>query len=243
VKFCNANPKGDFSGPIDKFKKNEIRKRMKRKISIILSLVAASFLCTVNPAHATQFGFYNISANDVGDAAIGEAQLWVDVTDATDAIGGKVLFTFGNTGPAASSICDVYFDDGSLLGIAIIYNNPGVSFTEGAKPGDLPSGDNASPPFIATAGFTADSDPEVEANGVSPGESLGILFDLQGNQTFADVLSELYSLELRIGIHVQGFESGGSGSFVNSVPDASIMFLLGPSLLALALFSRKKSRK
>ena len=222
-------------------------KGMKRKISIFILLVGAIFLCTVIQAHALQFGFYNISANILGDAAIGEAQLYVDVTDPGV---GQVLFTFGNTGTEASSIADVYFDDGSLLGIASLIDaddgvggDAGVDFTQDAKPGDLPSGNNAFPHFIATAGFTADSDSPVQPNGVNPGESLGILFNLQDSKNFANVLSELSDRTLRIGIHVQGFASGGSESFVNTVPDASIMFLLGTSLIALGFFSRKKLRK
>ena len=218
---------------------------MKIKISIVLLLVGAFFLCTVMPAHALRLGFYNISANIVGDAAIGEAQLWVDVTDAGYDNGVyQVLFTFGNTGSMASSICDVYFDDGSLLGIASIDNSdPGVAFSQLASPGNLPSANSINPPFVTTAGFLADSDPPVQPMGVNPGESLGIFFDLQGTQTFADVLAELSDGRLRIGIHVQGFESGGSESFVNSVPDASIMLLLGPSLILLGLFSRKKFKQ
>ncbi len=79
-------------------------------------------------AHAVPFSFSNISANIVGDAAIGEAQLTVEVTDAGN---GQVSFLFDNAGPLASSITDVYFDDGSLLGIASIVNDPGlVEFTQ-----------------------------------------------------------------------------------------------------------------
>jgi hypothetical protein len=226
-----------------------MREKMKRKISISL-LVGALFLCSVMPAHALKFGFNAITANNVGDVTIGEAQLWVEVTDAEYYFDSEnnqvnqVLFTFGNDGPEASSICDVYFDDGSLLGIADIYNyTAGVSFTEGSSPGNLPSGNNALPPFEATAGFMADSDPPVQPMGVNPGESLGIIFDLQGTQTFADVLAELSDGRLRIGIHVQGFESDGSESFVNNVPDANIMLLLGPSLILLGLFSRKKFKQ
>src|SRR5690606_237384 len=34
----------------------------------------------------------------------------------------QVDFTFRNSGPLASSIADIYFDDGSLLGIAQIFS-------------------------------------------------------------------------------------------------------------------------
>ena len=57
-------------------------------------------------------------------------------------------------------------------------------------------------PFVTTLGFSADSDPPVQSLGVNPGESLGIIFDLQPGGTFADVVGELASGALRIGIHV-----------------------------------------
>ena len=57
-----------------------------------------------------------------------------------------------------------------------------------------------------------------QPNGVNPGESLGIVFDLIGGQAFADTIAALADGGLRIGIHVQGFEDGGSESFVNNGP-------------------------
>jgi hypothetical protein len=183
----------------------------------LCAIVGSAFATT--DANAVTYGFDNISANSVADAGIGEAQLFVDVTDAG---GGQVSFNFYNTGPSASSIADVYFEDGSLLALSSLIDadegvggDAGVDFSPLASPGNLPSANSASPPFVTTAGFSADSDPPVQPNGVNPGESLIVLFTLQGGQTFGDVTSELATAALRIGIHVQGFESGGSESFVN----------------------------
>ena len=90
-----------------------------RKGTKVLLWALAFALLIPFQANAALYSFYNITNNDAGDAAIGEAQLSVDVTDNG---GNQVLFTFLNSGPEASSITDVYFDDnsGQLLSIASI---------------------------------------------------------------------------------------------------------------------------
>lgn len=197
----------------------------------------AGILMQAAPASAVLIGFDCLTNNLAGDCTIGEAQLFVDVTDAG---GGQVSFYFTNTGPAASSITDVYFDDGSLLGIATINQAVGVSFAQGASPPNLPGGEEADPDFETTAGFLADSDPPVQPNGVNPGEWLEIVFNLVGGGTFADVLSELTDGTLRIGIHVQGYGSGGSESLINvPAPEPGTLALVGLGMAAIA--SRRRS--
>jgi hypothetical protein len=185
------------------------------------------------------YGFFNITANSVADAAIGEAQLSVTVSDPG---AGQVLFRFDNSGPAASSITDVYFDDGTLLGIASLSDSgAGVAFSTGSSPPNLPGGNSMSEPFETTAGFSADSDPPVQPKGVNPGEWLEVLFDLLPGMSFGDVIDALEQGAgdggLRIGIHVQGFASGGSESFVNTpmipLPPALLLGLSGLSGLGL----------
>jgi len=202
-------------------------------------LIGASALWSVS-ASAVSLGFFCITGNVAGDCTIGEAQLSVDVTDAGP---GQVLFTFDNIGADASSIADVYFDDGTLLGIASIDDSdPGVSFAAPASPGNLPGANNASPPFVTTTGFSADSNPPVQPNGVNPGKTLSITFNLQGG-TFADVLTDLTDGSLRIGIHVQGYDTGGSESFVNNpVPVPAAFWLFGSGLLGLAGIARRRSK-
>jgi hypothetical protein len=140
-----------------------------------------------------------------------------------------------------SSITDVYFDGGLLLGTAEIINGgPGVSFSNHVVPGDLPGGNSIEPPFETTAGFSADSDTPVQPMGVNPGESVGILFNLKDEQTFADVLAEIYQGSedplagdsLRIGLHLQSIgPEGGSDSFIMTpVPGAVSLGLFGLSV-------------
>jgi hypothetical protein len=204
-------------------------------------LVLAFSLCLATPATAVTLGFDCITNNLAGDCAIGEAQMTVDVTDPG---GGLILFTFRNAGPGASSITDVYWDDGALLAIHSITNTPGlVEFSSPATPGNLPGGNDASPPFEVSAGFSADSDPPVQPRGVNPGEMLGVTFTLINGQTFADAIADLTDGSVRVGIHVQGFASGGSESLVNlPVPEPGTLALVAGGVLAFAL-RRRSSRR
>src|SRR5512139_3031155 len=68
-------------------------------------------------AASTTYGFYGITSNDPSGGAVadGEANLSVEVIDLG---GNQVQFKFFND--STSSLTDVYFDDGTLLGIASI---------------------------------------------------------------------------------------------------------------------------
>ena len=133
----------------------------KRAVLVLLA-VAAVLLLMPLAAQATLYGFSQITNNGSPATA---SQYWVDVT----ASGAQVKFHFTNSGPISSSITDIYFDDGSLLGIASVINGPGVDFSQGACPGNLPGGNLAVPAFATTAGFSADSNPPRQPNGVNPG--------------------------------------------------------------------------
>ena len=61
---------------------------------------------------------------------------------------------------------------------------------------------------------------------------------LQLGGTYADVLSELASGALRIGIHVQGFASTGSESLINT-PEPGTALLLALGLGGLAAGRRR----
>ncbi len=225
--------------------------RTAKRLMSFLSLVLVSVFILSTEAQAVMFGFENISNNDVLDAATGEAQLSVDVTDPGS---NNVLFTFSNVGPLASSITDIYFDDGPLLGIASIDNSdPGVSFLQLASPPELPGANTVVPPFVTTVGFLADSDAPPVANGVNPGETVGIVFDI-GSKTFADVINAInvgfdpsnytgsgihdgwIEPSLRIGIHVQGFDGGGSEGFIMTpIPASVVLGMLGLGVAGLKL--------
>lgn len=213
-----------------------------------LKAITAAALISIGTAWVANAGVYSfgaITANGVGSPGIGESQMTVVVTDGG---GGLVNFEFVNAGPLASSITDVYFDDDAsvLNSITGLIGGAGVNFSIGAAPANLPSGN----PMGFFAGFSADSDsPTIPLNGVNPGESLDVLFDLVAPMSFGDVITALDLGTLRIGIHVQAFDNKASESFINCdsaglcptpVPEPGPLGLLGIGFVALYIARRRR---
>ncbi len=212
---------------------------VRRGRQVILGIVLGIGFCFMfaGSVQAVIIPVYGITNNNPADVAIGEDQLFIDVTNG----GPDVTFTFYNVGATMCTITDVYFDDGTLLEITGLIDSdegtggdPLVDFTQHATPGDLPGGGSMPDPFETSIGFSADSDPAVPKWGVSPGEFLAVEFSLTGGD-INHVLQELLDTTLRIGFHVQNFNgSGGSESFVNQpVPEPATMALLGLGVLML----------
>lgn len=205
-------------------------------------------------AASSTYSFTGVTNTNSTNTNLGKGSLFVEVIDlgfSSQNNANQVAFKFTNT--SASSLTDVYFDDGALLGIASISGSGnGVDFSQGAAPPEMPGRNNLTPAFNTTAGFSADSNSPASPNGVTSGEWLTFIFDLQSTKTYSSVLSALAlpnnggTGDLRIGVHVQSFPSnGGSESFVNvasPVPEAQTvaMMLAGLGLVGPIGVRRRK---
>jgi hypothetical protein len=171
--------------------------------------------------------FFCISNNSAINAAAGEAQLQVEAIP----VGTQAMFQITNAGSVEMVVTGVYFADGTLLGLATLNGSAGVIYQQGGSPPNLPGGNMISPPFVATAAFTATAASPAPHNGIAPGQWLQVAFDLLPGLTFLDVEAALASGDLRIGLHVQGFADGGSESFVNvPAPGAALVPVMGMAL-------------
>lgn len=208
---------------------------------VLAAGVAVGSLMAASSAQAVAISFTKITNNGNTDVS---SQLAADVTDAG---GGQVAFKFTNAVGVASSITDIYFDDNStavLLSLVGIANSAGVSFSAGASPPNLPGG----APFSFDADFASDSDSPTTSNGVNAaGEFVTLTFNLVGGKTFADVLAELGSGELELGLHVQAIApQGGSDSYISTgtpptnVPEPATLGLFGAGLLGLGLLRQRR---
>jgi len=237
--------------------------RINKRYMDLVSLVFVFVVILSTAARAELYGFAPISNNSTISGQMA-AQLSLEVTDYGS---GQVLFTFYNDGPSSSiydipspiesSITDVYFDDGALVTLAEIFDvdsvipypvYPGVDFEQFASPPDLPGGNTLLPPFEVSAGFLADSEKPIAANGVNPGEALGILFTFATGKTFDDVITGIElgftnpipepDLSLRIALRIQSYGEDNEfsdGFILTPVPGAVVLGILGLGVAGIKL--------
>jgi hypothetical protein len=216
--------------------------------------------------------------NDNNSGVAGTVASYLSVDVVAGPTEGTVDFIFSNFSDQASAvdaavigtpvITEIYFEDGTLLNLATIFDvdfdatYTGLDFEPPPTPAKLPGFNK----FWTTAQFSVDADngnetPDGNANGIGPGESLTLRYTLQNNLGFADVISaiglgfdatEYYEStplpritqvegDLRIGIHVRGVGEGSNfseGFLLTPVPGAVLLGMLGLSVAGLMLRKR-----
>lgn len=204
-----------------------------RKYILYFTLAVSCVLFSSAVAGPT-YSFTGITNNNAGDIVIGEAQMSVEVTKPfTNS--EQTLFTFRNIGTEASYIADVLFFDGVLLKplaslvdadetVGGLVGDVGVDFSEGSN-----QSKNFDSKFNLVSGFSVVGDASFDGsqNGIHPGESLGVLFDLTAGSTYFDVINGLNDGTITIGIKVQGFDSGSSDRFTTTTIPSPGSIVLG----------------
>jgi hypothetical protein len=211
-----------------------------------LAVVAFVFLVTIFPAHICQAVVYpfEIFTDNGGYYDNPGWDLYVDVWNG----GSQANFTFYNNSSFDCSIAQIYFDDGTILGIDEVINSidpgpPKVTYTSfnntGPSPGNLPGANLLVPPFVADREFSIGAVSPPPWKGVNNGDILNewVTISFQLSADLATLLSELNDGTLRVGLHVINLPDGSSESAV-LVPEPATVLLLG--LGALTLLRRRR---
>ncbi len=207
----------------------EILVRKNIKLSCLSALVCILFLQT-SYAAIYPFEIFTDNGNFNNDPGV---NVWMEVSNGDNI----VEFTFYNDSTVQSTVTNIYFDDGTLIGATLsIINGAGTLFAEDG-PNNIPGGEEIF--FDADREFNVGAEPPPSSNGINHigiGEWVTIEFELVGG-TLENVLNELNLGTLRVGLHIQDFTDGSSESAVNIVPEPATMCLL--ALGGLILRKRK----
>lgn len=166
-----------------------------------------------------------------------EGDFTMDITP----YGGGALIVFSNHYPKDSVITKICFLDNELIEFSDFASPPisseWISFSVDSKNAMLPAGNPYG--FTPHTTFGFDADPAGPKNGLHPGESLGLLFDLTDGTTYDRVIRGFNELTLRSGIHVQALPGDESESFISTpIPEPATLALVGFG----ALLIRHKKR-
>ena len=215
-----------------------------KNLKVITSIfMALSMMFIMSVSQATIFSFENITNNSSIQLS---DQLSVDVTDGgSSEAGNLVAFKFYNNVGIASSITDVYFDNGAtnlFTEFSIFEVTTGVSFDLNPSPKNLPAGETID--FYSD--FGGDSTAPTSANGVDAADEYIIFLGLLDSAfSYDDAIAALFDGGFRVGMHLQAIAGGGvndsdSYATVNPVPVPAAAWLFGTVLFGFFATSRRK---
>jgi uncharacterized protein (TIGR03382 family) len=202
-----------------------------------LAVIACAVFFVSSANGAFMLGFDGVANNDPDNVAAGEAQLmWSAEELDGDPMTGptRVAFTIFNMGDEPMTITRIYFDAEAFESIdSTASMDDGVAFGPNIGPPNMPAGRNIG--FNSRDGLRVGALPPGPKNGVNPGESVTVVVELKDGYTFLDTLIGLNDGSIRLGLHVQSFEDGGSESFVNvELPEELIPTPGAATLLGLS---------
>lgn len=226
------------------------------------------------------YSFQNITNNGNADVSGQVSMLVLTPTDATDLMtygygGGiaanQVVFVFFNDVGVASSITQIYWQDGentspvtpSALTTFVDRVNGNVNYQNSVGTGNLPGGNSLNPQFDGT--FEIRPNNPQPANGINAsGDYLSVRFNanVDANAVIAALnnwnydpslavanrwsIDDTTSATLRVGFHVQSIgTSAGSDGYVNiptAVPEPGTLALAGIGLGAAGLVCFRRRR-
>ncbi len=199
--------------------------RSEMKLSRTLAVCVLGICLLGVSAHAELYIFGQVTG---GDLDLCPDAFTMEVVEQGD----QALFTFTNNCSTDGVLGRIFFMENDLMTFDSIYDQPeGVSFSP-------PSGKNAMLPgghplgFTPQNAFSIDADPARPKNGLHYEDYVSILFDLSGGISFADIIAEIDSHSLGVGIHAQALPGGGSASF-STIPEPLTLSLLGIGTLLI----------
>ncbi|KMQ51454.1 PEP-CTERM domain protein [Chitinispirillum alkaliphilum] len=185
-----------------------------------------------------EYRFDGYSGHNPENIATGINQFTMGVEELDD---NQVRFIFSNSGDQEAIITRILFkDDFKTLDFD---NFEYITVVDGLSFDYI---DDPHPQFSFGATSRAlSTTPNKPLNGITTGESLGMLFTFTDDNTFNSLINSINNGQFDILLHAQSFSDGGSEQFSLSVPvpEPSTFALLTPGLIILILANYKKIKK